>query len=212
MSTSTHTAAEVDAAAVEAFAGRMLGVLNDAAVAVLTSTGHQTGLFGTMAALPAATSEQIADAAGLDERYVREWLGGMTTARIVRYDPATATYALPGEHAAVLTPAAGANNVAILMQHVAMMGEVEQRVIERFRHGVASPTPTTPTSTATWPRRVPRYTTPPSSRAFCPSSRGFPMRCGRVSTWPTSAAAAAMPSTSWRRRSRRAVSPATTSR
>ena len=125
----------LDTAAAQAFAGRMLGVLNDAAVAVLTSTGHQTGLFETMAAMPAATSAQIADAADLDERYVREWLGGMTTARVVRYDAATATYALPREHAAVLTSAAGPNNMAVLMQHVAMMGEVEQPTIRRFRTG-----------------------------------------------------------------------------
>jgi 2-polyprenyl-3-methyl-5-hydroxy-6-metoxy-1,4-benzoquinol methylase len=132
---STTAEAELDTAAAQAFAGRMLGVLNDAAVAILTSTGHQTGLFETMAALPAATSAQIAAAADLDERYVREWLGGMTTARIVHYEPATATFSLPREHAAVLTSAAGPNNMAILMQHVAMMGEVEQGVIRRFREG-----------------------------------------------------------------------------
>ncbi|NKX51880.1 class I SAM-dependent methyltransferase, partial [Arthrobacter deserti] len=41
----------------------------------------------------------------------------------------------PPEYAAVLTSAAGADNMAILMQHISMMGEVEQKVIERFRHG-----------------------------------------------------------------------------
>ncbi|MBX9244136.1 class I SAM-dependent methyltransferase [Actinotalea ferrariae] len=125
----------LDQAAAEAFAGRMLGVLNDAALAILTSTGHQTGLFETMASLPAATSEQIADAADLEERYVREWLGGMTAARVVRYDPTTGTYRLPAEHAAVLTSAAGPNNMAILMQHVAMMGDVEHETVARFRDG-----------------------------------------------------------------------------
>jgi hypothetical protein len=49
-------ARELDAAAVQAFAGRFLGILNEAAVAVLTSVGHQTGLFDTLAGLPAATS------------------------------------------------------------------------------------------------------------------------------------------------------------
>jgi SAM-dependent methyltransferase len=124
-----------EAAAAQQFAGRMLGVLNDAAVALLTSTGHQTGLLATMAGLPPATSEQIADAADLEERYVREWLGGMTTAGVVRYDATARTYLLPREHAAVLTPAAGPDNLAVLMQHVAMMGEVEQRTIARFRDG-----------------------------------------------------------------------------
>jgi 2-polyprenyl-3-methyl-5-hydroxy-6-metoxy-1,4-benzoquinol methylase len=113
----------------------MLGVLDAGALAVLTSTGHQTGLFEAMATLPGATSEQIAAAADLDERYVREWLGGMTTGRVVRYDAPTGTYTLPPEHAAVLTAAAGPNNLAVIMQHVAMMGEVEQPTIERFRDG-----------------------------------------------------------------------------
>jgi SAM-dependent methyltransferase len=127
--------AEFDAEAAKAFAGRYVGILNDAAIALLTSVGHQTGLFDTMAQLPAATSGQIADAGGLDERYVREWLGGMTAARVVSYDAATRTYALPREHAAVLTSAAGPDNMAILMQHISMMGEVEPKIIERFRHG-----------------------------------------------------------------------------
>ncbi len=126
---------EVDAAAVQAFAGRFLGILNDAAIAVLTSLGHQTGLFETLSELPAATSEQIADAGGLDERYVREWLGGMAAAGVLNYDPAAGTYRLPREHAAVLTRAAGPNNVALLMQHVSMMGEGGQQIIQRFRNG-----------------------------------------------------------------------------
>lgn len=126
---------EPDAEAVEAFAGRMVSVLNDAAIAVLTSVGHQTGLFETMAGMRAATSGQIADAAGLNERYVREWLGGMTTGRVVDYDPATRTYLLPPEHAAVLTSAAGPDNMAMLMQDISMMGGVEQKIIERFRTG-----------------------------------------------------------------------------
>lgn len=126
---------EFDAEASTAFAGRFVGILNDAATALLTSVGHQTGLFETLANLPAATSEQIADASDLNERYVREWLGGMTAARVVQYDPAARTYWLPREHAAVLTSAAGPDNMAILMQHISMMGEVEQKIIERFRHG-----------------------------------------------------------------------------
>lgn len=125
----------VDTGVVEAFTDRFVGILNDGSIAMLTSVGHRTGLFETLAALPAATSEQIADAGGLDERYVREWLGGMTAAGIVRYDPAARTYVLPREHAAVLTRAAGPNNMAVLMQHISMMGQVEQEIIGRFRHG-----------------------------------------------------------------------------
>ena len=63
----------------EAFAERIVGTVDSASVAILLSIGHQTRLFDTMADLPPATSAQIADAAGLNERYVREWLGGMVS-------------------------------------------------------------------------------------------------------------------------------------
>ncbi len=56
----------------EAFADRMVGVLNEGAIALMTSIGHRTGLFDTLGGLPPFTSAQIAEAANLDERYVRE--------------------------------------------------------------------------------------------------------------------------------------------
>lgn len=91
----------------EEFAERMIGVLNAGMLALMTSVGHRTGLFDTMASLPPATSAGIAEAAGLDERYVREWLSAMTTGGIVEHDPEMMTFVLPAERAAWLTRAAG---------------------------------------------------------------------------------------------------------
>jgi 2-polyprenyl-3-methyl-5-hydroxy-6-metoxy-1,4-benzoquinol methylase len=113
----------------------MLSLVNDAAVTLLISIGHQTGLFDRMAALAAATSTEIASAAGLDERYVREWLGGMVCASIVDYDPEKRTYHLPAHHARALTRAGGPNNVAKLAQYIALLGEVEQGIVGCFRNG-----------------------------------------------------------------------------
>jgi hypothetical protein len=56
---------DIDDTKVEAFAEQMLGVLNDAMLALMTSVGHQTGLFDTMADQPPSTSEEIASAAKL---------------------------------------------------------------------------------------------------------------------------------------------------
>ncbi|MDY6998000.1 MAG: class I SAM-dependent methyltransferase [Actinomycetota bacterium] len=120
---------------VEEFAERIVGALDSASVAILLSIGHQTRLFDTMAGLPPATSTQIADAAGLDERYVREWLGGMVAACVVDYDPAAQTYLLPEQRAAVLTRAAGPDNLARVAQFIPLLGEVEQKVIGCFHHG-----------------------------------------------------------------------------
>ena len=95
------------------FAGRMLRAMNEAALALMASVGHRTGLFDVMAAMPAATSAEIASQAALEERYVREWLGAMTTGRIVDHDGAAGTFSLPADHAAWLTRAAGQDNLAV---------------------------------------------------------------------------------------------------
>src|SRR5215471_18020422 len=117
----------------------MFRTMNEAALALMVSVGHRTGLFDVMAAMPAATSAEIASRAALDERYVREWLAAMTTGRIVEHDGAAGTYVLPAEHAAWLTRAAGMKNLAIGMQYIGVMAQVEDQIVECFRHGGGVP-------------------------------------------------------------------------
>lgn len=123
----------------EEFAGRMVGALDSASLAILLSIGHQTGLLDTMAGLPAATSAEVAEAAGLNERYVREWLGGMTTGQVVEYDAGTATYSLPAHRAGVLTRAAGPDNLALVATFIPLLSEVEQKIIGCVRAGGGLP-------------------------------------------------------------------------
>jgi hypothetical protein len=138
------TTVEIDATRAEAFGGEMTALLNHSFLALLTSIGHQTGLFDTLAGLPPSTSEQIAAAAGLNERYVREWLAAMTTGRIVEYDPAARTYRLPPEHAGFLTRAAGPDNMAFFTQYIAEVGKIERRWWTASATVAACPTPPSP--------------------------------------------------------------------
>ncbi|MEV7027128.1 class I SAM-dependent methyltransferase [Kitasatospora sp. NPDC093558] len=131
--------AELNEAKQEQFAGQMVGMLNGACLGLMVGLGHETGLFDTMAGMAPATSEEIARAAGLNERYVREWLGAMVTGGVVDYDPQPRTYVLPPEHAASLTRAAGPNNMARIAQDLSMLAEVEQQVQEAFRTGSGVP-------------------------------------------------------------------------
>ena len=130
---------ETEAAGSADFADRMIQVMNDAALALMVSVGHRTGLFDVMAAMPAATSAEIASGAALDERYVREWLGAMTTGRIVDHDGAAGTFSLPADHAAWLTRSAGLNNLAIQAQYVGLLALVEDQIVDCFRHGGGVP-------------------------------------------------------------------------
>lgn len=130
----------IDQSKAEAFAGRMVDVLNSSLLGLMISIGYQTNLFDIMSRLSSAsTSAEIAKAANLNERYVREWLGAMVTGKIVEYEPATSKYRLLPENAAFLTKDAGIDNMAVFMQYISLLGDVEQKVIECFRKGGGVP-------------------------------------------------------------------------
>jgi hypothetical protein len=65
----------------------------------------------------------------------------MTTSQVVECasEGQTDRYWLPAEHAAVLTRAAGADNLAALTQYIPLLGSVEDDIIECFRHGGGVP-------------------------------------------------------------------------
>jgi SAM-dependent methyltransferase len=123
----------------EAFADRMLDLLNDGALAVMISVGHRTGLLDALREHGSVTSDELAEAAELDERYVREWLGALTAGRIVELEPETGRYALPAEHAAWLTRAASPDNLAVEAQWITSLSTVEDDIVECFRSGGGVP-------------------------------------------------------------------------
>jgi SAM-dependent methyltransferase len=131
--------AELDRAKTTAFEEHLVEMLNAGALCLMLSVGHRTGLLDAMATLPPASSGAIADAAGLQERYVREWLGAMVAAGVVDYDVPSQTYCLPAEHAACLTRAAAPNNLAVFAQYVPLLGSVEDDVVGCFREGGGVP-------------------------------------------------------------------------
>ncbi|MDI5935794.1 class I SAM-dependent methyltransferase [Halomonas kalidii] len=134
-----HSVAAFDDKRAEAFAERLVDILNSGALTLMTSIGHRTGLFDALAAMGPATSQEIADSAGLNERYVREWLGAMTVGNIVEHDPGTGTYHLPPEHAACLSRRSPTDNVAVFAQYIPLLGTVEDDIVHCFRHGGGVP-------------------------------------------------------------------------
>jgi SAM-dependent methyltransferase len=133
------TTQTIDAEKAAAFGGKMIGIMNGASLAFMTSIGHRTGLFDVMATMPPSTSEEIAANTGLNERYVREWLGAMVTGGIVEYDPATKKYELPPEHAMSITRAAGPGNLASFAQFFSEIGNVETGIVGAFKNGGGVP-------------------------------------------------------------------------
>ena len=133
------TVMDVDAARAEEFGQRMLTTVNGAMLTLGISLGHRAGLYDAMAELGAVTSRQLADEAGLQERYVREWLAGQLAGGIVEHDPSTETWLLPQPHAFSLTRSAGASNVAFMATGLSRFAELEDDVLAVFRDGGGVP-------------------------------------------------------------------------
>jgi SAM-dependent methyltransferase len=117
------------------FTGRVLADTAAAATIVLAALGDRVGLFKEMAAGGPGTSGELASRAGLSERYVREWLGGMLAAGYLTYDQARQRYALPAGHVPVLAAEPGPAFFGGV--HQELIGAIQRydQVATAFRNG-----------------------------------------------------------------------------
>ena len=127
----------VDRASVKEFANRLLDIYAGGFLTYMIEIGEATGLF-TAAVEGPASSVQLAERAGLSERHVREWLGAMVVSGIFDYQPESAAYSLPPEHATCLT-GSSAYNMAPRALGLSRLGKVVPQVIDTFRRGGGVP-------------------------------------------------------------------------
>ena len=124
---------------IKEFADRLLGIYTGGFLSYMIEIGDSTGLFAAAAHGP-ATSEELAERAGLSERHVREWLGAMVASGVFTYAPEGAVYVLPPEHAACLT-GSSAYNLAPRAMALSRLAKVMPKVIDTFRTGGGIPYP-----------------------------------------------------------------------
>jgi 2-polyprenyl-3-methyl-5-hydroxy-6-metoxy-1,4-benzoquinol methylase len=120
-----------------AFGDQLLGLLTGGMLTMLIGIGHRTGLF-TAAARGPATCAELAERAGLHERYVREWLGAMVTGGIMEYDPADGRHTLPAAHA-VLLSGTTSRNIGPVASSLQTLGTVLPEVERCFAEGGGVP-------------------------------------------------------------------------
>ncbi|XP_033634686.1 uncharacterized protein LOC117295970 [Asterias rubens] len=117
------------------FGARIMETVNAGFIALSIAVGKETGLFRVLAGFEGQpkTSQEIADEAGLKERYVREWLGAMTTGRIVNMDATGKRFYLPPHRAIFLTTPGLGYELTILAAALPMQGKVFNHIIESFK-------------------------------------------------------------------------------
>ncbi|MFF7213772.1 class I SAM-dependent methyltransferase [Streptomyces sp. NPDC008238] len=109
---------------------------NAAAFAGLsTSLGVRLGLYQAMSGAGALTSGEVAQRAGLVERYVREWLAAQVAGAYVLHDPETDTYLLPDEHAAVLADSSVPTYVGGGFTMLKALYGAEEAIASAYRNG-----------------------------------------------------------------------------
>ncbi|MGH2840366.1 MAG: class I SAM-dependent methyltransferase [Solirubrobacteraceae bacterium] len=106
--------------------------------------GDRLGLYRTLAERGPTTSSELADAAGLSERYVREWLEQQASSAILEVDDARADvsarrYALPPGHDEALVDDTSLNCIAPIGQLVVACAKPMDAVLDAFRTGDGIP-------------------------------------------------------------------------
>jgi SAM-dependent methyltransferase len=131
--------ATFDQAKQEAFAGKVLSDCAGFQSVLLCALGDRLGLFKDLAANGPATSEELAARAGIIERYVREWLGGMASAGYLEYDPPSRRFTLPVEHAPLLAQEGGPMFLGGGFDQLVSLAPMLDRIEQAFRQGGGVP-------------------------------------------------------------------------
>ena len=101
-SAATDDRSQPEPEALKQLHGKVLGDCNGSMGTLLAFMGDKLGLFGRLAADGPATSAELAEQSGLDERLLREWLSATAAAGYVHYDAdAGHRFSLTREQAAV---------------------------------------------------------------------------------------------------------------
>ena len=128
-----------DGAALDELGRRIEGDLAGAMTVGLIYLGDRLGLFTALRDGGSATSAELAARTGLVERYVREWLAGMATARYIDYDPATERFTLTPAQTAIFADPSTTAYSAPMAQLIVKLLEQADGVAEAFRHGGGVP-------------------------------------------------------------------------
>jgi len=124
----------INEAKLNEFLGKALVDLGAAMSSTLVIIGDRLGLYKALAQSP-ATSTELADRTGTNERYVREWLNNQAAGGYVQYDAGTGTYSMNDEQKLVLADPNGPVDLPGAQFIIQAVFHALDRTTENFRTG-----------------------------------------------------------------------------
>src|SRR5215475_2664167 len=104
--------------------------------AALIVIGDKLGLYQAMAGAGPMTSAELAERAGIAERYAREWLAGQAAGGYIDYDPQTGRYSLSEEQAFLMADENSPVFMPGFFEAATAAIKAEPKITEAFRTGV----------------------------------------------------------------------------
>ena len=129
----------VDEKKLEDLQGKVIGDVAGSLGLLMAYLGDRLDLYSALAELGAATSAQLADSTGLEERYVREWLSSNAAAGYVNYAPQDATFSMTPEQTVVFATEGHPACMQGFFQAVVSNYLDEPKVRDVFRSGDGLP-------------------------------------------------------------------------
>lgn len=131
--------AQLDWGKIKKFSAQVSGDIGAAMLGAMSYIGDRLGIFRALADAGTVSSAALAERTGLSERYLREWLGAMTAAGYVIFDPAAKTYAMPAEHAMVLARDESPFFAGGFIEMIVPQMSIAPKVMESFKNGRGVP-------------------------------------------------------------------------
>ena len=125
----------IDEAKLNQVIGQMLGDLGGASSIALVRIGDKLGLYKTLHQNGPMTVAELASAAGIDQRYLREWLSHQAASNYLAYDPATQKFSLPEEQAMVFAIEESPVYMQGAFELMTALLDNQSKVEPAFKHG-----------------------------------------------------------------------------
>jgi SAM-dependent methyltransferase len=125
----------VDETKLHHFVGQILNDLGGAASIALVRMGDALGLYKSLHTKGPMTVDELASEAGVNARYLREWLSHQAASNYLSYDPATQKFELPPEQAMVFAVDDSPVNMIGAFDLFAAMLTSQDKVQAAFKNG-----------------------------------------------------------------------------